>query len=143
MIRIPIMMHCMESLPQHLRVVALAIMFGAGVISNLWLLIFIRFFTHSLFFTHAMVAVVILITCSLHIWLAPPSILNTLLNAEAEILHDQLVKWVPEDDLINIDDLIDYVLYRGPEFSSQMNSFTQIFAMGPFLRKALICAALL
>ncbi|KAK5968162.1 hypothetical protein GCK32_008885 [Trichostrongylus colubriformis] len=113
MIRIPTMMHCMESLPQHLRVFGLAIMFGAGVISNLWLLIFVRLVSQSLFWTHAMVAVVITITCSLHIWLAPPSILNALFNAETVVLHDQLVKWVPEDELVNIDDLIDYVLYRG------------------------------
>uniref|UniRef100_A0A7I5EDB3 MFS transporter n=1 Tax=Haemonchus contortus TaxID=6289 RepID=A0A7I5EDB3_HAECO len=143
MIRVPTMMHCMESLPQHLRVYGLSIMFCTGVISNLWLVMFVRLVSHSLFWTHAMIAVAFLITCSVHIWFAPPSIMNTLYKAEAVVLNEQLSKWVPNDELVNIDDLIDNVLYRGPVFSSQMNSFSQIVAMGPFLRKFLICAALL
>lgn len=143
MIRIPIMMHCMESLPQHLRIFGLSIMFGASVISNLWLIIFVKLVSYSILWTHTMVALVILITCCLHIWLAPPSVLNTLFNVETVVLHEELSKWVPDGELINIDDLVDYVLYRGPVYSSQMNTFSQLAAMKPFLRKAIICAALL
>ncbi|WKY12169.1 hypothetical protein Q1695_003613 [Nippostrongylus brasiliensis] len=143
MLRIPTMMHCMESLPQHLRIYGLSIMFGASLVSNLSLILFIKTVSYSLLWTHTMIAAVILLSCFLHIWLAPPSILNTLFNADTVTLQNELVKWVPEEHLIDIDDLVDYVLYRGPVYSSQMNSFSQLIAMGPFFRKAVICAILL
>lgn len=44
---------------------------------------------------------------------------------------------------MNIDSLIDYILYRGPVFTSRMSTFTHLLAFGPLVRKAVICASLL
>ncbi|KAJ1351835.1 hypothetical protein KIN20_007986 [Parelaphostrongylus tenuis] len=82
--------------------------------------------------------------------------MNTLFNLESVALREALEGWAPNGkrllissfvsifpsilqlqshfgntllfagQLINIDDLIDYVLYRGPVFSSEMNAFAHL-----------------
>ncbi|KAK6758893.1 hypothetical protein RB195_016242 [Necator americanus] len=143
MLRIPTMVHCMESLPRHLRVYALPIMFASGVIFNQFIVLFSKKVHYSLFWTHVMVASFIVMTCFLHVKFAPPSIMHTLLHADSNLLKNELEKWVPEGQLINIDSLIDHILYRGPVFTSQMRALTNLLAFGPLVRKAVICAFLL
>ncbi|KAL6744051.1 hypothetical protein Aduo_017026 [Ancylostoma duodenale] len=141
--RIPTMMHCMESLPQHLRVYGLTIMFATGVIFNMWLILFAKLVHYSHLWIHSMIALCISVTCFLHVRFAPPNIMHTLFEAESSVLHEKLIKWAPKGELMNIDSLIDYILYRGPVFTSQMSTFTHLLSFGPLVRKAVICAALL
>ncbi|CAJ0588455.1 unnamed protein product [Cylicocyclus nassatus] len=143
LMRIPMMMHCMESLPKHLRVHALSIMFAVGVIFNMCMILYSKVVNYSLFWTHAMVAISIVTTCCLHIRFAPPDIMYTLLMAKTSLLTEELEKWVKRGKLINIDSLIDNILYRGPVFTSRMSTFKNLLRFGPLFRKTAICACLL
>ncbi|KJH44758.1 hypothetical protein DICVIV_09217 [Dictyocaulus viviparus] len=142
-IRVPIMMHCVESLPEHLRLYGFASMFIMAPVFNSWYRLYARLVLLSFFWLHTMTAVIIFISCVLHIWFAPPSIMDTLFHLRTAALNEALKGWIPKDQVINTDDLVDCVLYRGPAFSSEMNAFQYLSQFGVFMRKTIICTLLL
>ncbi|VDM63726.1 unnamed protein product [Angiostrongylus costaricensis] len=74
---------------------------------------------------------------------APPSIMDTLFKLKTVALWQALKEWAPKGRLTNIDDVVDYVLYRGPTFSSEMSALAHLSQLSVFTRKAVICALLL